>query len=38
MRIPCPYCGESDVSEFRYGGDATKQRPKHGDGRPQGLA
>jgi sarcosine oxidase subunit delta len=20
------------VSEFRYGGDATKQRPKHGEG------
>ena len=32
MRIPCPHCGERDVSEFRYGGDATKTRPKHGEG------
>jgi methylglutamate dehydrogenase subunit B len=32
MRIPCPYCGLRDVSEFRYGGDATKMRPKHGAG------
>jgi len=27
MMIPCPCCGERDVSEFRYGGDAGKQRP-----------
>lgn len=32
MRIPCPCCGERDASEFRYGGDATKQRPAHGQG------
>jgi heterotetrameric sarcosine oxidase delta subunit len=23
MRIPCPFCGERDHSEFTYGGDAT---------------
>jgi sarcosine oxidase delta subunit len=32
MRIPCPHCGERDVSEFRYGGDASRQRPAHGTG------
>ena len=32
MMIPCPHCGARDVSEFRYGGDATKERPKHGTG------
>jgi methylglutamate dehydrogenase subunit B len=32
MRIPCPQCGERDVSEFRYGGDASKIRPAHGTG------
>ena len=26
MRIPCPHCGERDVSEFRYGGDATRKK------------
>ena len=30
MRIPCPYCGERDLSEFTYGGDASKARPAHG--------
>jgi heterotetrameric sarcosine oxidase delta subunit len=30
MRIPCPLCGEREYTEFRYGGDATKQRPAHG--------
>jgi methylglutamate dehydrogenase subunit B len=29
MRIPCPHCGPRDYSEFRYGGDANKQRPPH---------
>ena len=29
MRIPCPHCGERDVSEFRYGSDASKTRPAH---------
>ena len=27
MRIPCPYCGERDVSEFSYRGDAAFRRP-----------
>ncbi len=27
MRIPCPYCGERDVREFTYLGDATLRRP-----------
>ena len=30
MRIPCPLCGERDVSEFRYGSDASKKRPELG--------
>jgi methylglutamate dehydrogenase subunit B len=30
LRIPCPLCGERDYTEFRYGGDARKQRPPHG--------
>ena len=28
LRIPCPHCGERDYTEFRYGGDASKQRPR----------
>jgi len=32
LRIPCPHCGERDYTEFRYAGDATKQRPAHGSG------
>ncbi|HEX4268677.1 MAG TPA: sarcosine oxidase subunit delta [Steroidobacteraceae bacterium] len=27
MRIECPFCGERDVSEFSYLGDAAFQRP-----------
>jgi heterotetrameric sarcosine oxidase delta subunit len=27
MRIPCPFCGERDVSEFTYLGDANAVRP-----------
>jgi heterotetrameric sarcosine oxidase delta subunit len=27
MRIPCPYCGFRDASEFSYSGDATLARP-----------
>ena len=27
MRISCPHCGERDVGEFAYYGDATKVRP-----------
>ena len=30
MRIPCPCCGERDLGEFTYGGDASKARPAHG--------
>ena len=32
LRINCPHCGERDYTEFRYGGDARKQRPVHGTG------
>lgn len=34
MIIPCPLCGDRDVSEFRYGGDASRVRPEHGTGDP----
>jgi len=27
MRIPCPFCGERDSSEFAYLGDAALERP-----------
>jgi sarcosine oxidase subunit delta len=27
MRIQCPYCGERDLSEFAYLGDANFTRP-----------
>ena len=27
MRIPCPFCGERDGSEFSYLGDASVPRP-----------
>ena len=27
MRIQCPFCGERDVSEFSYLGDAAFRRP-----------
>ena len=30
LRIPCPLCGERDYTEFRYGGDAAKRRPREG--------
>ena len=30
LRITCPFCGERDYTEFRYGGDASKKRPEHG--------
>jgi methylglutamate dehydrogenase subunit B len=32
IRITCPHCGERDHAEFKYGGDASKQRPDHGNG------
>ena len=35
MMIPCPYCGNRDHSEFRYGGDASKTRPAHGADDPK---
>jgi sarcosine oxidase subunit delta len=31
MLIICPNCGPRDYSEFRYGGDAAKRRPAHGE-------
>jgi sarcosine oxidase subunit delta len=31
MRIPCPHCGERDVREFTYLGDATVLRPDPDD-------
>ena len=31
LLLPCPHCGPRDHSEFRYGGDASKPRPAHGD-------
>jgi heterotetrameric sarcosine oxidase delta subunit len=34
LRIQCPVCGERDYTEFRYGGDARKQRPDHGSSDP----
>jgi sarcosine oxidase subunit delta len=27
MRIPCPFCGDRDLTEFTYLGDATVTRP-----------
>ncbi len=27
IRIPCPFCGERDHSEFTYGGDASIEYP-----------
>ncbi|MGN6453991.1 MAG: sarcosine oxidase subunit delta [Steroidobacteraceae bacterium] len=27
LRIPCPWCGLRDESEFRYRGDASHPRP-----------
>jgi methylglutamate dehydrogenase subunit B len=32
MKLPCPVCGERGYAEFRYGGDASKARPAHGEG------
>ena len=31
IRLTCPLCGERDHTEFRYGGDASKERPAHED-------
>lgn len=30
MRIPCPFCGERDLVEFAYHGDAHSRRPERG--------
>jgi len=27
LRIPCPYCGTRDETEFRFGGEAHVDRP-----------
>ena len=27
LRIPCPWCGLRDETEFRYRGDASRRRP-----------
>ena len=27
FRIPCPYCGPRDQTEFQYGGEASVRRP-----------
>ena len=29
LRISCPYCGLRDQTEFRYGGEADRERPLH---------
>jgi sarcosine oxidase subunit delta len=31
MRIPCPFCGPRDSSEFAYLGDASAVRPEAAD-------
>lgn len=39
MRIECPFCGERDVSEFTYLGDADFHRPPAaGEAGGEGLA
>ena len=35
MRIPCPFCGERDLSEFSYLGDAGYRRPEHSAENPE---
>ena len=37
MRIECPYCGERDVQEFAYHGDAAKVRPDGPDATPDAM-
>jgi sarcosine oxidase subunit delta len=34
LRIDCPCCGRRDHDEFRYGGDASVERPAHDDPDP----
>ena len=31
LRIPCPFCGLRDETEFTYGGDASVHRPAMDD-------
>ncbi|WP_319532107.1 sarcosine oxidase subunit delta [uncultured Cohaesibacter sp.] len=31
FKIECPYCGERDEVEFKYGGEAHRARPEHPD-------
>jgi methylglutamate dehydrogenase subunit B len=31
MRMPCPFCGPRDITEFAYHGDATLTRPAPDD-------
>lgn len=31
MRLNCPYCGLRDHSEFTFGGESRRTRPKHPD-------
>lgn len=31
MRLPCPLCGDRDLNEFVYRGDATVERPTPAD-------
>lgn len=31
MRITCPWCGPRPLSEYTYGGDASKTRPENPD-------
>ncbi len=35
MLLTCPWCGPRAVTEFTYGGDATKRRP--GDSAPDDV-
>ncbi len=37
MRIPCPFCGERDISEFAYHGDAGYRRPSPDESDPPGA-
>ncbi len=30
--LPCPHCGDRDLGEFHYGGDADKTRPERAAG------
>ncbi len=34
LRIPCPWCGVRDETEFRYGGQAHIVRPEDPDALP----